>query len=227
MEKQQKKVSELKLFHGTADETTAKCIAKQNFDPRMHGVNGTRFGKGAYFARDAKYSHDYTDASASGIRYMFYARVLEGRTVKGKEEYKRPPPIHPNKPDGVLYDTCVDNKTNPSIYVVFEKEQCYPEYLIQYVDAALDQTPVLGNQLGTQSVPVTHTSPKSQVSPATYVNVNPTKANSSPTNVNSHLVTRAHASKPPVTTQPESNTSTTDSTGAFGIVKAFLGWLWS
>ena len=168
MEKQQGKVSELKLFHGTADETIARCIGKQNFDPRMHGVNGTLFGRGTYFARDAKHSHTYTKASASGIRYMFYARVLEGRTVKGKEEFKRPPPIHPDKPDGVLYDTCVDNKTNPSIYVVFEKEQCYPEYLIKYyVDVydVLNQSQVVANKVGTKLVSTTNYPPNLPVSP--------------------------------------------------------------
>lgn len=30
------------------------------------------------------------------------------------------------------YDSCVDNTTNPSIFVVFDRNQCYPEYLIAY-----------------------------------------------------------------------------------------------
>ena len=176
MENQQRTVSELHLLHGTVNGTIARCIGKQNFDPRMHRVFGTRFGKGTYFARDAEYSHDYTEASASGIRYMFYARVLE---VEGSREYKRPPPIHPDKPDGILYDTCVNNETNPSVYVVFEKEQCYPEYLIQYVD----QSPVVADKGGTKPPSTTHSSPNSPVSP-TNANIPPTQANSSPTNVN-------------------------------------------
>ena len=30
------------------------------------------------------------------------------------------------------YDSCVDNTTYPSIFVVFDRNQCYPEYLIAY-----------------------------------------------------------------------------------------------
>lgn len=31
-----------------------------------------------------------------------------------------------------FYDSCVNNSTNPSIFVIFEKQQIYPEYLIEY-----------------------------------------------------------------------------------------------
>ncbi|TNM91419.1 hypothetical protein fugu_019799 [Takifugu bimaculatus] len=52
-------------------------------------------------------------------------------TAYGKE-YRRPP----SKDGGDInfYDSCVDNVHQPSIYVVFDKPQIYPEYLLQYRD---------------------------------------------------------------------------------------------
>lgn len=83
---------------------------------------------GSYFARDAKYSHSYT--KSSGIRTMFVCRVLVGDYTKGNSSYLRPP--SKDRGDVHFYDSCVDDMNDPSIYVVFEKHQVYPEYLIQY-----------------------------------------------------------------------------------------------
>lgn len=60
---------------------------------------------------------------------MFVALVLVGEYTRGSSSYVRPPPKAKSK---TLYDSCVDNESDPSIYVVFEKQQIYPEYLINY-----------------------------------------------------------------------------------------------
>jgi len=126
---------EVSLFHGTPDEMTVRCICHQNFDPRMHGVHGIMYGRGAYFAKTSKYSHSYTQpVGSTGNRYMFFARVLVGKSVLGVSDYKRPPPLDPNQPHLGLYDTCVDDVASPSIFVVFDNVQCYPEFLIEYKD---------------------------------------------------------------------------------------------
>lgn len=79
---------------------------------------------------DAKYSHHYT--SDSDVRSMFVVRLLVGKYTKGSPDYRRPP----SKDGGDInfYDSCVDNVHQPSIYVVFDKPQIYPEYLLQYRD---------------------------------------------------------------------------------------------
>ncbi|KAF3704960.1 Poly [ADP-ribose] polymerase 12 [Channa argus] len=120
-------VMEKKLFHGT-DSKYVDAICSTNFDWRICGTHGTAFGKGSYFARDAKYSHNYT--SDSDVKSMFVSRVLVGDFTKGSSDYRRPP----SKDGGDInfYDSCVDDVTNPSIFVVFEKHQIYPEYLLQY-----------------------------------------------------------------------------------------------
>ncbi|XP_041110316.1 protein mono-ADP-ribosyltransferase PARP12-like [Polyodon spathula] len=123
-----KDVDEKLLFHGT-QKSLVDAICSQNFDWRICGVHGTAYGKGSYFARDASYSHSYT-VSTSGHRIMFVARVLVGEATAGKNGYLRPP-----SKDGkntTFYDSCVDNKYNPSIFIIFEKHQIYPEYVIEY-----------------------------------------------------------------------------------------------
>jgi hypothetical protein len=126
---------ERKLFHGTVDEKTVRCICHQNFDPRVHGVRGTAYGKGAYFATTSRYSHSYTKPiSHNGSRYMFLARILVGQSVHGKPEFQRPPPVDPKLPHGALYDSCVNDESRPTIFVIFNAEQCYPEFLIEYRD---------------------------------------------------------------------------------------------
>ncbi|NXS75142.1 PAR12 polymerase, partial [Pandion haliaetus] len=123
-----REVSERLLFHGTKI-SFVEAICVHNFDWRICGSNGTNYGKGIYFARDASYSHAYCQPAVK-TNIMFVARVLVGDYVKGNAAYVRPPT---KSVDGLrFYDSCVDNELNPSIFVVFEKYQIYPEYTIEY-----------------------------------------------------------------------------------------------
>lgn len=121
-------VNEQYLFHGT-DESLIEAICEQNFDWRMCGVHGTHYGKGSYFARDASYSNRYASIKGGLKKIMFVALVLVGEYTRGRSAYVRPPQRQDGK---TLYDSCVDNESDPSIYVIFDKPQIYPEYLINY-----------------------------------------------------------------------------------------------
>ncbi|XP_003202453.1 protein mono-ADP-ribosyltransferase PARP12 [Meleagris gallopavo] len=126
-------VDERLLFHGT-NPSHVPAICEQNFDWRICGTHGTMYGKGSYFARDASYSHEYCSSKIS--RYsMFVAQVLVGKFVQGDSEYLRPPPTPNNR--NRLYDSCVDNPENPSIFVIFEKLQIYPAYILEYSSSSL------------------------------------------------------------------------------------------
>ena len=128
-------MNELQLFHGTQQEAVVQAIFKQNFDWRLCGKNATVFGKGSYFAKDALYSDRYTGPKKhTGVRWMFLARVLTGRCTQGQKDIVRPPPINNLRPYGDLYDSCVDNVAKPRVYVIFDNDQCYPEYVISYRD---------------------------------------------------------------------------------------------
>jgi len=65
---------------------------------------------------------------------MFLARVLVGRSVVGCSEYRTPPPLDPADRYGRCFDSCVNRPIDPSIYVIFNSAQSYPEYVIEYVN---------------------------------------------------------------------------------------------
>ena len=124
-------VNEKQLFHGTSPECV-EAICKQNFDWRMHGKNATAYGRGSYFALNASYSHSYATRDTDSSQFMFLAKVLVGSYTKGESWYKRPPPRQPSNSAIDLHDSCVDDMSNPTIFVIFDIDQCYPEYIIKY-----------------------------------------------------------------------------------------------
>lgn len=122
---------ERRLFHGTIPDAV-DGICELNFDWRLYGsAVGARYGKGAYFAVQASKADGYVKPDKDGLRFMFYARVLVGKTTKGDKKMKRPPSVDEENPNK-LFDSCSDDPQNPSLYVLFDKEQYYPEFIICY-----------------------------------------------------------------------------------------------
>ncbi len=93
---------------------------------------------GSYFARDAKYSHSYT--KDSGTRSMFVCRILVGDYTKGESQL--PPASIQRRRRHRLLRQLVNDVFDPSIFVVFEKHQIYPEYLMEYSDSSGFDSPV-------------------------------------------------------------------------------------
>ena len=116
-------INEKHLFHGTSSEEVVHCICREGFDWRVCGKNGTLYGNGSYFARDASYSNNYSLKYSSGKQQMFLSRVMVGAYTKGKHDLARPPQS---------FNSCVDVEEDPKIFVVFHDDQSYPEYLIEY-----------------------------------------------------------------------------------------------
>jgi len=116
--------TEMKLFHGTS-EFGAQNIPRDGFDWRRCGVNGTAFGQGSYFAVNANYSarRQYSRPDADGVCNMFFASVTVGDYAQGSSNLKNPP-------DG--FHSLVDNVRSPTIFVVTERKQAYPDYLITF-----------------------------------------------------------------------------------------------
>ncbi|XP_044918990.1 protein mono-ADP-ribosyltransferase PARP12 isoform X2 [Mustela putorius furo] len=131
-----KVVDERQLFHGTS-ANFVDAICQQNFDWRVCGLHGTSYGKGSYFARDAAYSHHYSKSDTK-LHTMFLARVLVGEFIRGNASFVRPPAKEGL--GNVFYDSCVNSMSDPSIFVVFEKHQVYPEYVIQYTGSTKPTT---------------------------------------------------------------------------------------
>ena len=80
-----------------------------------------------------RYSLGYA-GRGGGTRQMYLARVLVGPYCKGNSGMMVPPAKHLFRPE-ILYESVVDNPENPSIFVVFYDNQCYPEYLITFQKA--------------------------------------------------------------------------------------------
>nr|XP_058973902.1 protein mono-ADP-ribosyltransferase PARP12-like [Pocillopora verrucosa] len=129
----QQRVNEKRLFHGTSPDSV-EAICKENFDWRLSGTaTGTKYGQGSYFAVKASHSHNYAKEDANKSRFMFMAKVLVGSYVKGNPNYRRPPHKQPLNEAGILYnDSCVDDALKPTMFIVFDIDQFYPEYIIQY-----------------------------------------------------------------------------------------------
>ena len=68
----------------------------------------------------------------ASLNSMFLGRVLVGKFTEGDSSLRKPPPLDQLKPYGKSYDSCVDTTKIPHIYVIFDKSQCYPEYVLRY-----------------------------------------------------------------------------------------------
>ena len=94
----------------------------------------TRFGKGVYFAVKAQYSSKktYSPEDENGYKYIYSCLVLTGEYTKGDDSMTVPPPKNPTKNPHILFDSLVDNMSNPEIFVAAKDEQAYPNYLIVF-----------------------------------------------------------------------------------------------
>ncbi|XP_036103448.1 zinc finger CCCH-type antiviral protein 1 isoform X2 [Molossus molossus] len=117
------RINEKMLFCAT-NRDHVDSICSDNFDWMLHGSPDAVYGKGNYFARDAISANKICPHDLKNT-VMFIARVLIGDFTEGKRGYTKPP---------LPYDSCVDTRRNPSIFVIFQKDQIYPEYVIEYVN---------------------------------------------------------------------------------------------
>ncbi|NP_001350420.1 zinc finger CCCH-type antiviral protein 1 isoform 3 [Homo sapiens] len=111
------------LFYATS-RAYVESICSNNFDSFLHETHENKYGKGIYFAKDAIYSHKNCPYDAKNV-VMFVAQVLVGKFTEGNITYTSPPP---------QFDSCVDTRSNPSVFVIFQKDQVYPQYVIEYTE---------------------------------------------------------------------------------------------
>lgn len=96
-------------------------------------TTAANFGNGTYFAVNASYSaHDqYSAPDLNGKKYMYLARVLVGEYSLGKKGSITP--ARKNFSNSVeLYDSSTDNVSQPTMFIIFNDIQAYPEYLITF-----------------------------------------------------------------------------------------------
>uniref|UniRef100_A0A8C9UEM7 Poly [ADP-ribose] polymerase n=1 Tax=Serinus canaria TaxID=9135 RepID=A0A8C9UEM7_SERCA len=120
------------LFHGTA-ASSLRLINSYGFNRGYAGKNAAVIGDGTYFAVNASYSAQdtYSIPDVNGKKHMYLARVLTGRFCAGRPGLKDPPPRSRADPSD-LYDSVVDSTSNPTMFVIFNDIQAYPQYLITF-----------------------------------------------------------------------------------------------
>ncbi|KAL0151574.1 hypothetical protein M9458_053123, partial [Cirrhinus mrigala] len=129
-DKNQHTNNEKLLFHGTAADKTDQ-INNNGFNRSFAGMNGAMYGNGTYFAVDPRYSaQGYSTPDVNGHKHMYLARVLVGDFTQGKKGLPVPPAKSSNSAD--LYNSVTNNMTNPTMFVIFNDVQAYPEYLITF-----------------------------------------------------------------------------------------------
>lgn len=130
-------INEFMLFHGTSDEQKAKHIAEFGFDNRIANMEGL-YGAGSYFADSSCKSNQYTGSGTT--RTFLLCRVLMGWpfcTTKQHNGERKPPDntsIRGKAFDSIFAETGVGREGNQvhNEFVVFEKHQIYPEYLVKF-----------------------------------------------------------------------------------------------
>ncbi|XP_063346007.1 protein mono-ADP-ribosyltransferase PARP14-like isoform X2 [Pelmatolapia mariae] len=128
--KNKHKNNEKLLFHGTRAKSV-DLINDKGFNRSYAGTNGAAIGKGSYFAVNPNYSaQGYASPDAKGHKRMYQAKVLVGDYTQGQQGMITPPAKSGSASD--LYDSVTDNMSNPSMFVVFNDIQAYPEYLITF-----------------------------------------------------------------------------------------------
>jgi len=98
----------------------------------VYFAEGSSYGAGIYFARDASYAiqKPLCAADGRGFKYTLLCRVVIGDYTNGFLEFTAP-----SRKPGRLewFDSLVDNKSDPMKFVVIKEIAAYPEYVIQFV----------------------------------------------------------------------------------------------
>ncbi|XP_073490623.1 protein mono-ADP-ribosyltransferase PARP14-like [Aquarana catesbeiana] len=118
--------NEKDLFHGT-DFASIKHVNQYGFHRSYAGRNAAAHGNRTYFAVDA--NNTFPKPDVDGQRHMYLARVLTGLYCAGHQGMETPPAKNTANPTN-LYDSVTDDVQNPSMFLIFNDIQAYPEYHI-------------------------------------------------------------------------------------------------
>ena len=91
----------------------------------------TVYGQGVYFAVNSALSvqDQYSPPNADGYKFIFVSKVLTGDYTKGCHSMKTAP-LKETGDIPLRYDSVTDDITKPTMFVIFNDTQAFPEYLI-------------------------------------------------------------------------------------------------
>lgn len=89
------------------------------------------YGHGLYFEVDASQvaQDPFSKPNPKGEKFMYVSRVLTGKFTDGQRGMVEPPI---NFTSGSRFDSVVDKVKKPSLFVIFNCDYVYPEYLITF-----------------------------------------------------------------------------------------------
>ena len=132
-------INEFYMFHGTTLKKEMS-ICQNGFNPTV-AARKCLYGKGSYFAINSCKSHQYSSQKGNPSSFvMLVCRVAMGSPypTTGSHKGQKRPPMNRATP-GRHYDSIFaqheianggQHKHNE--YVVFDRHQVYPEYIVQY-----------------------------------------------------------------------------------------------
>ena len=134
-------INEKQLFHGTSSTPPEKIFkSRQGFDFRF--CSNGMWGTGTYFAVIASYSDTKYAYRSAGAKQLILAKVLTGETYRCSSDpsLKKPPVKKSHVLSSTSSDTFVDelydsvcgHKNGSDIFVIYDHEKAYPDYLITY-----------------------------------------------------------------------------------------------
>ncbi|KAK7469584.1 hypothetical protein BaRGS_00014503 [Batillaria attramentaria] len=132
-------VSRTKKKKTAAERELYYCPASKGEDINFivqHGIRcepnlkrDTTLGKGGYFYANA----GRADKFSGGRRLLFVADCLVGKLGQGDPHLVLPPPLDSRNPSAAdLCDCCVDDLSNPKVFVIFNKAQVYAKYAVTF-----------------------------------------------------------------------------------------------
>nr|XP_034317324.1 protein mono-ADP-ribosyltransferase PARP15 [Crassostrea gigas]XP_034317325.1 protein mono-ADP-ribosyltransferase PARP15 [Crassostrea gigas] len=124
--------NERELWHGTAPDAVSS-INSFGFNRSYCVELATENGEGVDFAVDAGWfvSDTYPKPDSQGHKRMYLCKVLTGEYTVGQSGM-RLPPAKPGQQSHILYDSVVNDISNPLYFTIFNDTQCYPAYLITF-----------------------------------------------------------------------------------------------
>lgn len=134
------RANEWLMKHGTCNTNPEQVVSSAaGIDSRYAGEN-LYFGKAAYTAEDAEYSHGYayrvSSSSDGDVRQMLLVRVAAGRIHEVQEDGCRKGPHNNFKtpPDGChsVRGNVGQNGARRMAIMVYQPDSAYPSYLLTY-----------------------------------------------------------------------------------------------
>ena len=104
-------------------------IMKGNVEDSRIVLHDKPLGRGYYFTSKASLCMQWCKEHLETSQvYLIMCQVLLGTSTQGSSDLAE----FPRRPDGRPYDSLVDKKSDPSVFVIKNIDQCYPAFVINF-----------------------------------------------------------------------------------------------